>query len=285
MEHSVSVIIPFFNSSSTLQRALQSVFLQTAQVREIIVVDDASTLNERNQACELVRNYSNAKIISLDRNTGAANARNFGWNLACGEWVAFLDSDDAWHPRKIEIQLRHALERDPQPSLVATRTIEQTTLSDFMKMKIDHTEECRTITKSQLLIKNRMSTPSVMIRREVKERFRAGRRFSEDFELWLILAGKGFDMIKVDLPLTAIFKAPYGDSGLSSHMFAMALGECKAFVGAAKTNAISPFEAIFGLVISIMKSARRIVMSRRSRISSSQKQSSIMKNHKTGLKS
>lgn len=262
MEHSVSVIIPFFNSSSTLSRALQSVHWQTSKVHEIIVVDDASTPFERDQAFKLLEPHGNVKFISLELNKGPANARNVGWDVAQGDWVAFLDSDDAWHPRKIELQLRHALEITPQPSLVATQTIQLTQLNDIMKIETEAYDGCIPITKSQLLIKNRMSTPSVMIRRDIEERFSAGKRYSEDFELWLILAGKGFVLVKLDLPLTAIFKAPYGDSGLSSRMISMAIGECNAFIGAARTGAISPIEVIFGLIISVMKSARRILFLR-----------------------
>ena len=102
---SVSVIIPAYNSASTIIRALQSVATQTLAPQEIIVVDDASTDTTR----DLVANFASSssipvRVLTQTTNSGPGAARNAGWDAATGDYIAFLDADDQWHPRKIELQ-------------------------------------------------------------------------------------------------------------------------------------------------------------------------------------
>ena len=95
----ISVIIPAFNRSHTLPKALDSVLSQTLKPREIIVVDDGST-DETNA---VLANYPGLCIISQD-NRGVSAARNVGIEKAGGDWIAFLDSDDEWLSDKLEKQ-------------------------------------------------------------------------------------------------------------------------------------------------------------------------------------
>ena len=99
---SISVVIPTCNRRDLLPRALDSVLAQTSLADEIIVVDDGS----HDGTPELVRrNYPQARLI-VQSNAGVSAARNRGISSATGEWIAFLDSDDAWLPRKLERQLQ-----------------------------------------------------------------------------------------------------------------------------------------------------------------------------------
>lgn len=99
----VSVIMPVFNAAATVARALDSVFAQTMTPLEIIVVDDASTDN----TCAVLDAYRGRGLIVLhtDRNCGAGTARNRGAAIARGAYLAFIDADDQWHPKKLEQQL------------------------------------------------------------------------------------------------------------------------------------------------------------------------------------
>lgn len=114
MKNSISVIIPTFNRAAMLQRAIDSVLQQSLPPREIIVVDDGSTdasrelvthIQQRNadtgggEACPQPRIH-----YLYQCNSGVSAARNRGIRHASGEWLAFLDSDDAWLPRKLETQ-------------------------------------------------------------------------------------------------------------------------------------------------------------------------------------
>ncbi len=97
----ISVIIPTFNRSATIQRCLDSVLKQTHQADEIIVIDDGST----DRTSELIQNnYNNIKYIHQE-NSGVSSARNTGIQESVSEWLAFLDSDDEWLPNKLETQL------------------------------------------------------------------------------------------------------------------------------------------------------------------------------------
>lgn len=99
----VTIVVPTCNSAGFVGDALASVFAQTFQDFEIVVVDDAST----DATVALVRALRDPRIalIELPSNVGPAASRNAGIRAARGRYLAFLDSDDLWHPRKLEIQV------------------------------------------------------------------------------------------------------------------------------------------------------------------------------------
>lgn len=99
----VSVVIPTYNRAHLLGRALQSVLLQTYLDYEIVVVDDGST----DHTLEVVKTFQDDRVryLRFERHCGPSRARNVGIQAARGEWIAFLDSDDEWLPRKLELQM------------------------------------------------------------------------------------------------------------------------------------------------------------------------------------
>jgi hypothetical protein len=99
----ISVVIPTYNRAALVGRAIGSALAQTHPDLEVIVVDDAST----DATAEVVREIRDPRLrfLSLPRNTGVSRARNVGIHASRGEWVAFLDSDDEWLPRKLELQI------------------------------------------------------------------------------------------------------------------------------------------------------------------------------------
>jgi glycosyltransferase involved in cell wall biosynthesis len=104
----VSVVIPAYNASSTLDETLLSVRSQTHHALEIIVVNDGSTDDTGAIAKRHAAVDSRVQVVTQD-NAGLAAARNAGWRRARSDLIAFLDADDLWAPRKIERQL-HALQ-------------------------------------------------------------------------------------------------------------------------------------------------------------------------------
>ncbi len=102
----VSVVMPVFNSALFLKDAINSVIGQTFENWELIIVDDFSTDNSVSIVQDLSKNNSRIKIIQLSKNVGAALARNIGIDVASGDFIAFLDSDDIWLPEKLEVQLK-----------------------------------------------------------------------------------------------------------------------------------------------------------------------------------
>lgn len=110
----VTVAVPAYNAERYLPEALESVFKQTCLPFEVIVVDDGS----RDGTAEIARSFSGVRYIHKE-NEGDASARNRAIDEASGELIAFLDADDVWLPKKLELQLNLMAER-PELALVYT---------------------------------------------------------------------------------------------------------------------------------------------------------------------
>ena len=101
----ITVVIPSYNRRHTLERALDSVYAQTSPVDEVILVDDGSS---DGSAAMVAHRYPQVRIIRQP-NLGVSAARNRGIDAAVYDWIALLDSDDSWLPKKIAaIRAAHA---------------------------------------------------------------------------------------------------------------------------------------------------------------------------------
>jgi len=125
-----SVVIPSYDSADTLPTAIDSVLSQTVDDLEVIVVDDASSDDTE----AVVAEYDDDRIrfTAHETNRGGSAARNTGIELADGEYVAFLDADDEWYPRKLSRQIR-ALEGRPDEYVGAhcARSFDRSTAAQF----------------------------------------------------------------------------------------------------------------------------------------------------------
>lgn len=105
MNKLVSIIMPSYNTGWFIKETIESVQAQTYSHWELIIVDDCSN----DSTDEIVKEYlvdERIRYIKNDTNSGAAVSRNRALREAKGKWIAFLDSDDLWHPEKLERQLR-----------------------------------------------------------------------------------------------------------------------------------------------------------------------------------
>ena len=109
----ISVAIPVFNCERYLAEAIESVLAQTRAPGEIIIVDDGST----DESAAIAMRFGPPVRYAFQPNSGAPAARNRGAELARGEFLSFLDADDTWVPRKLELQMA-CLEEDSQLDLV-----------------------------------------------------------------------------------------------------------------------------------------------------------------------
>ena len=100
----ISIIIPTYNREKTILRAIDSVLNGSYQNIELIIIDDGSTDTTK----EVLSYYIENKLINYFyiENSGVSKARNIGVDIARGEWIAFLDSDDEWIKHKLKLQIQ-----------------------------------------------------------------------------------------------------------------------------------------------------------------------------------
>ena len=255
----VSVLIPCFRCANTIERAVASVAAQTVLPLELILIDDGSLDDTRAAMNDLCSKHQPGwiRLVLLDKNVGAASARNMGWAIASQPYIAFLDADDAWHPRKIEIQYAY-MSTHPNVMLCGHgyRLLNPTLLPDW---SIDQDDDVvQIIHKWTLILSNQFVTPSVMIRHDVGQRFVERQRYMEDHMLWLKIICSGGRVVKLTHELAAIYKNPFGVSGLSARIWLMQLSDLGNYRRLYDKKFIKGYQ--FGMlgIYSILKYIRRL---------------------------
>jgi len=230
---SVSVIIPCYNSKDTILTAIKSILSQTLYPLEVLIIDDKSkNFNEEKKYLVKAKKLLNQKNINTDliynkSNQGPAQTRNVGWELAKGKYIAFLDSDDAWYAKKLEVQYS-IMERNSHYDL-SCHDSSYLNRNKFLKEcpLIDNNNSGRLINYFELFFKNKIQTRTVMIKTNIKERFNSNIRYSEDLDLWLRLKSSKKTIFFIDKNLAIYFKKNVSFEGLSSHVFKFWKSELK----------------------------------------------------------
>jgi len=177
----VSVIIPTFNRRASLNRAINSVLAQTHPNIELIVIDDGST---DDTFLHVSAHYPHI-TVKKQSNRGVSAARNHGIKISCGDWLAFLDSDDAWHPDKLSQQL---LLLHDNPSEAICHTNERWYRhGKFVNPKHKHQKSGGDLF-SRALEMCIISPSSIVIHRSILESvgvFDESLPACEDYDLWL----------------------------------------------------------------------------------------------------
>jgi len=201
----ISVVLPVYNGSKTISQAIDSVLAQSITC-EIIVVDDGSTDALR----EVLQPYGQqVRWVINPVNVGVAASRNRGVTLAQGEYIAFLDADDWWHPLKCELQMEamkkhHAVMSSTARQLVNT---EGQHLGRIIPVK-------EKITYQQLLKYNAINTSSVIVAKNVIETFPMEKDdLHEDYYTWLSIAKTYPYVVGVNQPLLYYRVDPKSKSG------------------------------------------------------------------------
>jgi glycosyltransferase involved in cell wall biosynthesis len=249
---SVTVIIPTFRSADVIERALDSVLAQTHQPAEIIVVDDASGDQTPELLHQLAATDSRIRVLENELNIGPGRSRNRGWDAAKTELVAFLDADDSWDPAKLEIQCRWMKDN---PLDVACGTLHRiaTDQSSFnQNVPVEY------FGLRHLLLRNRFSTPSVVLRRALTERFSSELRFSEDYLLWMLIAARYGSVVRINQRLTILHKPVYGAGGLSGRTLSMFIGELQAIREVRRKRYLGPAMSWIAFSWSTVKFIKRL---------------------------
>jgi len=188
----VSVVVPAHDAEATVSGALRSVLAQTRAADEIVVVDDGSS----DATATVVRDLEGAGPVRLlsQPQGGPSSARNAGVAASSGDWVAFLDADDEWHPEKLEHQVRAVSDG---VVLVATDWAREHVVEP-----VPEPVPTSQIATTQILLLNRFQTSTVLLRRQA---FDAAGGFDpaldgvEDWDMWLRASRHG-RVVKLDWP-------------------------------------------------------------------------------------
>ena len=198
--NTIGVIIPCYNNSSTLERAINSILAQTHPVDEIIVVNDDS--QESAAIDKIMLNYPNIIYIKNDINIGVSASRNKAAFVSTSDIISFLDADDFIHPQKIELQLK-IFRRN---IAVACDTKKLKSFSKFSKFNLYKKEfQIKEYTNSQSIIyRNTIAGASILISKELFHQiggYDENLRSCEDYDLWLRLLNFGTIVRNIKLPL------------------------------------------------------------------------------------
>lgn len=255
----VTAVIPCFRCVRTIERAVDSIVKQTQKPFEVILVDDASGDETLAVLRQIEQNYSGwVKVIALSENSGAASARNAGWAVATQPYIAFLDSDDAWHPKKLEVQYGY-MNAHPEVAL-SGHGYRQLAQNDVLPDWDVSVFTSQFIPKWLLMLSNRFVTPSVMLRRDIEQRFVEKQRYMEDHMLWLKIVCSGGLVVKISAPLAAIYKRPFGVTGLSAQFWSMERGDLGNYRRLYRENCINVVQFGALAVYSVLKYIRRLVI-------------------------
>ena len=176
----VSTVIPTYNYGRFVTQAVESALEQTHPHMEVIVVDDGSKDDTR----ERLAPYMDRIRYIFQENRGLSGARNTGIRLAQGDWVALLDADDLWHPRKIEVQLGAIEGRGPF-GLVGSPW------SDELPEHLADDPEVQELGVRDFMTAALVPPSSALIRRDCFEQvglFDESLKFVEDRDMWLRIA-------------------------------------------------------------------------------------------------
>jgi glycosyltransferase involved in cell wall biosynthesis len=204
MTRTVSVVIPAYNCGHLIGDAIDSALAQSAAAVEVIVVDDGST----DDTARRIKAYGDRIRYVLQDNQGVAAARNRGVAETRGEFVAFLDGDDVWHPHKLARQLA-VLSESPQLGMLGTASFPWPA-AVIPEVPSSGLEIPEVVTWEQVAVKNRFMASSVIVRRAVLDLvgpFDTSLQGPEDHDLWIRLAEQTV-IANLRLPLTGYRDVP-----------------------------------------------------------------------------
>jgi glycosyltransferase involved in cell wall biosynthesis len=198
MNPKVSVIIPTHNRADLLKEAIQSVLNQTYHNYEIIVIDDGST----DHTSETVKQFPTPISYRYQENSGVSAARNKGIQVAKGDYIAFLDSDDLFVTNKLEMQVAYLQKHQDVGLVYSSYTNVKENLNEidtkFLTLEGEIHED--------ILSNCPIATPTVMLRREVLEDmawFDETMAIAEDIDLWCRIA-RDWKIGVISEPLTRV---------------------------------------------------------------------------------
>lgn len=261
----VSVILPCYKAADTVAMALKSAAFQTRPPAEIIIMDDGSPDTSRatiENTIKEIESQTSSKIIffPFEENRGVYPLRNHALKTASQPYLAFLDSDDYWHPQKLEIQYGF-FERDPDLALschgVKYREGKPETLELF---KADYEHSTKILKDSNVLFRNVMVTISIMIKKPENLVFDESKPRGSDMLFWLEIVLRGGKAMWIRDYMSFTAKPLYGASGLSGNIWKAEMAQQDNLNKLWKRGYISRPYALFLRAFSFAKMIRRYMI-------------------------
>jgi len=186
----ISIITPSYNSSEFILQTIKSVLSQDYQNWEMIIVDDLSTDNSITMIKKYIALDNRFKLVLLKKNSGAAVARNAALEIAVGEYIAFLDSDDLWNTQKLSKQVTFMESNQIDFSFTAYNLIDSK--NKPLDITVDSNQSGSFTYDDMLRKKATMGCSTVMLRRSAFQDLRMPLlRTGQDYALWLKLLKTG----------------------------------------------------------------------------------------------
>ena len=205
----ISVIMAAYNAAATIEQAVQSVLKQTYPDLELLVIDDCSQDGTAALVEKFAKTDNRVRLISNEKNSGVSYTRRHGLEEASGEWIAILDSDDAWTPEKLEKQIE--LQKKTNADLLFTGSAFMDSDGNPINWYLHAPAE---VTYRQLLKQNVLSNSSALVRKELyAKHYAVGDGMHEDFAIWLGILKEGGKAYGVDEPLLIYRIAKSSKSG------------------------------------------------------------------------
>jgi glycosyltransferase involved in cell wall biosynthesis len=252
----VSVVVPCWRCTATIDDAIASVAAQTLQPAEVLLVEDGSGDGTLAQLHRIAAAHAPGwiRVIAMPVNGGPSRARNAGWDQASQPWIAFLDSDDTWGPRKLELQMT-ALEADPDIDLIAHRMITRPRGTPIPELQSPVRTEI--MGRRRVLFHNPFPTASVVVRRDLPFRFDPNFKHSEDYLLWSQIAFSGHRCARINQVLAIWNERAPGATGLSDDFAAIHRGRRLLRRQLLQEGLISRSEYLFARMVGVVSELRR----------------------------
>lgn len=184
----VSVIMPAYNAEAYIEAAVRSVMAQTLENWELIIIDDGSRDATVSILEGLAREDTRIRFLKNEQNVGVSKTRNRGMDLAKGSYVAFLDSDDLWHPEKLEKQIARLKQTGADFAYCSYSIVN----ARGEKVKPDYIVPGEA-TFREILKENVIGCSTAMLTESVAKKYRFGSNFyHEDYVLWTQLLKDGY---------------------------------------------------------------------------------------------
>lgn len=187
----VSVIMPAYNAARFIEAAARSVMNQTVTDWELLVLDDCSQDDTCAIAQRLAAQDPRIRLVRNEANMGVARTRNRGFELCRGEYVALLDSDDIWHPEKLEAQLARLKKTGADLAYCSYAIVD----ADGRKIRADYTVP-EQVDFRRMLKENVIGCSTVILSERIVNKYRFATDFyHEDYVLWLQLLQDGYQAV------------------------------------------------------------------------------------------